>query len=165
MDRITQALSVGRFASPERAVALRAAGVTHILNVSETPCVVSASDGPFREVEWVPLEERVPLPLKRLGHLLDTLHGMAIQSDAHVYVHCIAGQLRSPTALWLYLIACGVQPDEARDWIEDRSPDASPGSTCMVDALHVRFARQHGLAQFQPHPRAEVIVPFSTTTS
>jgi protein-tyrosine phosphatase len=157
MYRITRALAIGRFPSPERAEDLRAAGITHILNVSEAPSAVSAAAHGFREVEWVPLEDRAPLHPHTLGQLLDTLHGMVIQPDAQVYVHCIAGQLRSPTLLWLYLIACGIASAEAREWIEDRSPDASPGSTRMIDDSHLRFAEQHGLARFRPHPRAEVL--------
>jgi hypothetical protein len=160
MFRITRALSVGRFATPERAEDLRAAGVTHILNVSEAPCGVRATSEGFRAVEWVPLEDRSPVPPHTLVQLLDILHEMAVIPDSHVYIHCIAGQLRSPTVLWLYLIACGISPMDAREWIEDRSPDASPGSTRMVDDSLVRFAQQHGLAKFCPHPRAEVLEPF-----
>jgi protein-tyrosine phosphatase len=165
MYRITRALAVGRFASAERAPELRAAGVTHILNVSESPSTVRASADGFREVEWVPLEDRALLHPHTLLHLLDTLHGMTIQPDAQVYVHCVAGQLRSPTVLWLYLIACGIAPGEAREWIEDRSPDAAPGSTRMIDESHLRFAVQHGLARFRPHPRAEVLMPFEPSPS
>jgi hypothetical protein len=160
MFRITRALSVGRFMTVERAIDLRAAGVTHILNVSEAPSAMSAAAGGFQEVEWLPLEDRVPLAPQVLVQLLDTLHDMAIQPQAHVYVHCIAGQLRSPTALWLYLIACGIEPGVARDWIEDRSPDPSPGSMRMVNESHLRFAEQHGVARFRPHPRAEVLAPY-----
>jgi rhodanese/phosphatase family protein len=160
MFRITRVLSVGRFATPERAEELRAAGVTHVLNVAEAPCSIRASTHGFREVEWMPLEDHAPLPAQKLVKLLDTVHGMAIEPDSHVYVHCMGGQLRSPTTLWLYLVACGVSPMDAREWIEDRSPDASPGSTRMVNDALVRFAEQHGLANYRPHPRAETIVPF-----
>ena len=118
-----------------------------------------ASNG-FRDVEWLPLEDRAPLKPLTLIRLLDTLHAMAIEPDSHVYVHCVAGHLRSPTTLWLYLIACGIAPSEAREWIEDRSPDAAPGSTRMVDEAIVRFAEQHGLAKYRPHPRSEVLAPF-----
>ena len=127
MYRITRVLSVGRFASPERAEQLRAAGVTHILNVSESPCLARASADGFRAVEWIPLEDRAPLQPHTLIYLLDTLHSMVIQPDAHVYIHCIAGQLRSPTVLWLYLTACGVSPAEARAWIEERSSRSLAG--------------------------------------
>jgi protein-tyrosine phosphatase len=161
MYRITRVLSIGRFATPERTEDLRAVGVTHILNVSESPSAVRASSDGFRAVEWIPLEDRQPIAPPTLAQLLDTLHDMAIAPDSQVYVHCIAGQVRSPTVLWLYLIACGVKPDDAREWIEDRSPDASPGSTRMVEARHIRFALQHGLAKFRPHPRVEVLAPFS----
>jgi hypothetical protein len=160
MFRITRALSVGRFATPERADELRAAGVTHILNVCEAPPAVCASAIGFRAVEWVPIEDRTPLDPRTLAQLLDTLHAMVVEPESHVYVHCIAGQLRSPTVLWLYLVACGVPPQDAREWIEDRSPDASPGSTRMVNESHVRFAQQHGLARYIPHPRAEALAPF-----
>jgi protein-tyrosine phosphatase len=159
MYRITRVLSVGRFASAEHAQGLRAAGVSHILNVSESPNEVRPASG-FREVEWLPLEDRAPLKPLTLIRLLETLHGMTLEPDSHVYVHCVAGHLRSPTTLWLYLIACGISPLEARQWIEDRSPDAAPGSSRMVDESLVQFAQQHGLAKFRPHSRPEVLGPY-----
>jgi hypothetical protein len=84
---------------------------------------------------------------------------MTCEADSHVYVHCVAGHLRSPTILWLYLIACGIAPEEAREWITTRSPDAAPGGSRMIDESHIEFARQHGLANFQPHPRREALAP------
>src|SRR5947207_1448558 len=126
MYRITECLSVGPFASPERAPKLRAAGVTHVLNVADGPSVVSVDTG-FVEVAGVPMHDSRRLPALTMIWALDTLHRMASAPGAHVYVHCVAGQLRSPTILWLYLIALGVPPDDARDWIEDRSPDATAG--------------------------------------
>lgn len=160
MYRITRVLSVGRFATPERAEELRAAGVTHILNVSSGPNQVAASEGGFHEVSWEPLEDHTPLSPGVLVGILETLHRMACEPGSHVYVHCVAGHLRSPTILWLYLIACGIAPDDAREWIEQRSPEAAPGHTRIVDGDHVRLAQQHGLARFRPHPRAEVLAPF-----
>jgi hypothetical protein len=158
MFRITECLSVGPFASPERAGRLLAAGVTHVLNVSDGPSAISAAAG-FREVAAVPMHDSRRLPASTMVWALDTLHRMASAPGAHVYVHCVAGQLRSPTILWLYLIALGVPPDDARDWIEDRSPDAVAGHDRMVGDEHVLFAQKHGLANFFPHPRADLIVP------
>jgi protein-tyrosine phosphatase len=160
MYRITRVLSVGRFATPERADELRASGVTHILNVSSGPSQVAASADGFREVSWEPLEDHSHVSPAALVGILDTLHRMTSEPDSHVYVHCVAGHLRSPTILWLYLIACGVSPDDAREWIEQRSPDAAPGHARIIDRDHVRLAQQHGLANYQPHPRAEVLVPY-----
>lgn len=161
MYRITQVLSVGRYASPERAKDLLAVGVTHILNVSDAPSQLIASEGGFREVVWVPLNDFSRLPTHLASQALNALHRMASEPGSHVYVHCIAGHLRSPTVLWLYLIACGVPADDARNWIEERSPDAAPGSRRMVDAEHILFAQEHGLNNFFPLPRSEIIVPVS----
>jgi hypothetical protein len=159
MFRITECLSVGPFASPERAERLLAAGVTHVLNVSDGPSVVSAATG-FAEVADVPMHDSRRLSSFTMVWALDTLHRMASAPDAHVYVHCMAGQLRSPTVLWLYLVALGVPPTAARDWIESRSPDAVAGHHRMVDSEHVLLAQKHGLANFFPHPRGNLIVPF-----
>src|SRR5262245_32595923 len=160
MYRITQVLSVGPFASLERAEPLRAAGVTRLLNVCDAASVLEAPAGGFKEVAWVPLDDFVRWPTHRLTEALDTLHRLAAEPDAHVYVHCMAGQHRSPTVLWLYLIAMGIPPDDARDWIEERSPIANPGHRRMVDHEHILLAQKHGLANFFPHPRPEIIVPF-----
>src|SRR3954471_17693732 len=101
MYRITHALSVGRYASPERAGHLRAAGVTHVLNVSDSPSRVPAGDGSFAAVEWVPIDDAERLTEAEAVRVLDTLHALVCEPGAHVYVHCVAWQLRSPTVIWL----------------------------------------------------------------
>jgi hypothetical protein len=164
MFRITECLSVGPFASPQRGERLLAAGVTHVLNVSDGPCAISAANG-FAGVAWVPMSDsRRLLPTTAIW-ALNTLHDLVRVPDSHVYVHCIAGMVRSPTILWLYLIALGVPPTDARDWIEDRSPDAVAGHPRMVDYEHVLLAQKHGLANFFPHPRPNIIVPFPLAES
>lgn len=159
MYRITECLSVGPFASAERAPQLLAAGVTHVLNVSDAPSVVSPACG-FAEVAWVPLKDSRRLTDGRLCELLDALHRMASAPGAHVYVHCVYGQLRSPTVLWLYLIALGVPPEDARDWIEERAPDAVAGHSDMADHTHILLAQKYGLAHFFPHPRPNLVSPW-----
>jgi hypothetical protein len=159
MYRITECLSVGPFASPERAVNLLASGVTHVLNVSDGASAVSCATG-FTEVADVSMHDSRRLPAFTTVRALDTLHRMASAPGAHVYVHCVAGQLRSPTILWLYLIALGIPPKDARDWIETRAPDAVAGHHRMVDDSHVLLAQKHGLAHFFPHPRDNIITPY-----
>ncbi len=159
--RITQCLSVGRFATPERVADLRAAGITHILNVSDAVSQVASGEGSFREVVWLPMDDIHHIPDSVAIEALDALHRMAAEPGAHVYVHCLAGQLRSPTVLWLYLIACGFDPQSARDVIESRSPDAAPGTRKLVGPDLVLRVQLHGLANYFPHPRGEVIVPYA----
>jgi protein-tyrosine phosphatase len=160
MHRITQVLSIGPFASPERAETLLAAGVTHVLNVSDAESEILAAEAGFREVAWVPMSDCRRLPPAVALRALDTLHGLASVPAAHVYVHCRAGLVRAPTILWLYLTALGVPPRDARDWIEERVPMANPGSSRMVTHQHVLLAQMHGLRHYFPHPRGEVVVPF-----
>jgi len=160
MYRITQCLSVGPFASPERAIELLAAGVTHVFNVSDGPSAVSAGEGSFAEVAWVPMSDSRRLMHSTAAQALDTLHRLVAVPGSHVYVHCVAGMVRSPTILWLYLIACGLPPEDARELIELRSPNAVAGHPRMVNDTHVLFAQKYGLERFFPHPRGEVIVPF-----
>jgi protein-tyrosine phosphatase len=159
MFRITECLSLGPFASRARAESLRAAGVTHILNVSDMPGEVSSADG-FAGVAWVPMSDSRRLPPAAFLEALNTLHEFASLPDSHVYVHCVAGLVRAPTILWLYLIALGVPPKDARAWIESRSQMANAGSSRMTDREHVLLAQKHGLMHFFPHPRANLIVPF-----
>jgi hypothetical protein len=159
MFRITECLSVGPFASPERAETLLAAGVTHVLNVSDVPSEISKSEGGFRGVSWVSMSDSRRLLPSTAVWALSSLHQFVSVPDAHVYVHCVAGLVRSPTILWLYLIALGVPPKEARNWIETRSPKTNPGSSRMVDYEHVLLAQKHGLMHFFPHPRPNIIVP------
>jgi protein-tyrosine phosphatase len=158
--RITRVLSVGPFASPERAEVLRAAGVTHVLNVSHVANEVVAADHGFEKVAWVPMSDSQRLPPQVATLALDTLHEMVSVPDSHVYVHCVAGLVRSPTILWLYLIALGVPPHDARRWIQSRSTKANAGSAAMTTHQHVLLAQKHGLTNYFPHPRPEIVVPF-----
>ena len=159
MYRVTECLSVGMYAQPEDVARLRAAGVTHILNVSDRPSAVSVADG-FAGVAFVPMSDSRRLSRATTLQAIDALHELASAPGAHVYVHCMVGRLRSPTILWLYLVALGLKPEDARDLIESRAPDATAGHFRMVDHEHVLLAQKHGLECFFPHPRGEVIVPF-----
>ena len=159
MFRITQCLSLGPFASPERAESLLAAGVTHVLNVSDKASEVTKGSG-FSGVAWVPMSDSRRLQPSTAIWAISTLHELVSVPNSHVYVHCVAGLVRSPTILWLYLISLGVSPKDARKWIEGHSKMANAGSSRMVDHEHVRLAQMHGLMHFFPHPRPDLIVPF-----
>ena len=156
MFRITRVLSLGPFATAERAELLLDRGVTHVLNVSDTPGIVGRA---FRESAWVPVKDYCRIPDETAIAFLNTLHRMASEPDSHVYVHCMAGRQRGPTVLWLYLIACGLDQITAREIIETRSPEAIAGFPWLVDERLVMSAQKHGLARFLPLSRGEVIVP------
>jgi hypothetical protein len=160
MFRVTRVLSVGPFASADRAETLLAAGVTHVLNVSDAASEIVSSDRSFKSVAWVPMSDSHRLPFHSAVAALDALHAMTTAPDSHVYVHCVAGLVRSPTILWLYLISLGIPWKVAREWIQARSPLASAGSSRMVDHEHRHRAKQHGRAKFLPLSRPDIIVPY-----
>ncbi len=156
---ITKCLWLGPFASPQRLVQLREAGITHVLNVSEAPSVLIAGQSGLADVRWHPLEDLSQLPVDETLACLAGLHAMATVERSRVYVHCIAGQNRSPTVLWLYLVACGIGLDEATDLIGRRAPDAGPGHGRRVSADLIAAAQEHGQRCFLPLSRREIIEP------
>ena len=156
--RVTDSIWLGPFASPARKPALQAARITHILNVGEAPSVLSAVDGAFRAVEWYPIVDLEPISEQLALVTLEALHRMVCESDARVYVHCIAGQNRSPTVVWLYLVACGLAADTARGIVETRVPDAIAGHSKLVGEDLVRSVRKSGAQSFLPHPRPNALI-------
>jgi protein-tyrosine phosphatase len=155
---ITRVLLQGPFATPQRAAALRDAGVTHILNVGEGPSVLTVKSG-FAEVVWRPVEDLQRVPDTTALACIDELHRIASVPGSRVYVHCVAGWNRSPTILWLYLVACGTAPEEAREMIARRTLDAVPGHGRLVDAELVRLVERHGQEHFLPLSRPEILAP------
>jgi hypothetical protein len=101
--------------------------------------------------------ERVPDHLA--VNCMTALHRMVCQPEARVYVHCIAGWNRSPTVVWLYLVACGLSEEEARRMIERQSCDSVPAHGRLVDSSLIELVRALGAKSFLPHPRPIVLKP------
>jgi protein-tyrosine phosphatase len=157
---ITPRIAQGPFASEPRGIRRRADGVTHILNVGEAPNVLSAGPGGFREVAWHPVEDLARIPDEAAIAGIEALHRMLGESDSKVYVHCIAGQNRSPTVLWLFLVACGLDPAAAKRLIGERNMDAVPGHSRLVDEELIRRVVLLGREDRWTTARAGLIDPF-----
>jgi hypothetical protein len=151
--RITNHIWLGRFASVHLLPSLKQSGITHIVNVSEASNQLREVDGPFQKVAWVPIEDLSAIPLSEATRCLDVLHDCVCEPNSNVYLHCIAGLNRSPTILWLYFLACGIESGRAKKLITDVSFDAAPGHSQLINTSIIETARQHGLDHFQPHPR------------
>lgn len=157
MYQVSETIYIGPFVSPKRLDSLREAEISHVLNVSEAASVIGADGSPVRELAWHPLFDLEPILIDAALACLSTLHRMVCEPSARVYVHCIAGQNRSPTVVWLYFIACGISPDDARELIERRVPDSVPGHSELVSVQLIAAAQAHGQRHFLPHPRQEVL--------
>ena len=90
---------------------------------------------------------------------LNTLNDMLNLDGSKVYLHCIACQNRSPTILWLYFVACGMDDDSARELISRRCPDAVPGHKSLVDDRLVKRVRDHGRLSFLPLHDPAILEP------
>ena len=156
---ITKRIAQGQFATPERASVLRDQGVTHVLNVGEGGSIISAESFGFFEVFDSPVVDLERIPDDIAIGALDTLHAMLSVPDSRVFIHCVAGQNRSPSILWLYFIACGMSPDDARTLITERSPDAVPGHGKLVDEHLVAIAKLHGAENYLPLNDPTVLEP------
>jgi hypothetical protein len=153
---VTPCIAQGAFPEEHRAGSLLAAGITHVLNLSLRPSQLSTAQG-FRAVLERPVEEFYRLPDKYVLGVLGDLHGILEGTDHRVYVHCVAGQNRSPAIVWLYLIACGLSPGIAKEMVELRAPHAVAGHPSLVDESLVRLVRGHGAEHFLPIKRPRII--------
>lgn len=156
---ITKRIAQGQFATPERAKLLREQDVSHVLNVGESSSIISAEKSGFCEVRDCPIVDLQRIPDGIAITAMDSLHEMLAGRVSRVYIHCIAGQNRSPTILWLYLIACGVSPEDARKLIASRSPDSVPGHGLLIDDSLVEIAILHGMENYLPLSDPSVLDP------
>jgi predicted protein tyrosine phosphatase len=158
--RVTAATLLGPYPGPGQVAALRARGVTHILNVASAHSDLTAERDGFAEVLSRPVEDFEQLMGWWMRDTLDHMHRMLTAvPDARLFVHCHAGQQRAPTILWLYLAACGLPPGEAAEWIRTAKPDASPGHRALVTGATLDLALAHGAERFQPLARPDIIAP------
>jgi hypothetical protein len=149
---VTASLSVGPFVSPERAPVLVASGITDLLNVSDSRNWPEITSAGFRSISWIPIADCVPIDGELVTEALTRLDELFTQPGARVLVHCLAGQNRSPTMIWLYLRSLGVNANVAKSMIEAASPDAVGGHPLLlspetIDAMvgH-RFGRTEELS-------------------
>lgn len=107
---ITKCISVGSYPEEYKCEILRQNGITHILNVSEYEVKFAGI-----KIVWLPIEDLKKIPSHLVIDCLKIMHNFLESSQAKVYVHCVAGQNRSPNIIWLYLVACGLSPPKKRE--------------------------------------------------
>lgn len=138
---VTESLAVGAFASPERIRWLVEEGVTDILNVSDARSLQEAHAAGFRSVVFVPVADCVPIMEETLEDCLTALDTMFARPGARVFVHCMAGQNRSPTVAWFYLLRLGWGEAAAREKIAANAADAIPGHPQLITLGLIDLAR------------------------
>ncbi len=155
---ITQSIAQGAYPKEDKAAELKRQGVTHLFNVGTMPRAPETQQFGFQKIFDLPVVDLQRLPDAYVLNFLDVFHASLMQPDCKIYIHCIAGQNRSPTLLWLYLVACGISAEDARELIEERTLDAVGGHARLYDDDLLRLVKAHGKA-FLPLKRGDVLVP------
>lgn len=142
---ITRRIGIGQYATLARCDDLLAYGVTHILNVGEAKSLPELIDRGTLQIVEVPIVDLERMDDETAIRCVNLIHEIMAQPDSKLYVHCVAGQNRSPTVLWLYLLACGMDEVAAQRLIVERSPDAVPGHKQLIDRELIKLVRKHGI--------------------
>jgi len=156
---ITRRIAQGQFATRERAYYLQAEGITDVFNVGESTSIIRADDYGFRSVQDFPVRDFQLIPKETALICLDALRAILCEVGSKVYIHCVAGQNRSPTILWLYFVACGMTREAAKSLIASHTMDAVPGHPQLVDNRLVTAVVAHGEKRFTPLPDPDILTP------
>jgi hypothetical protein len=134
--KITPEVFQGAFPDDAAAKYLRQCGVSAILNVSGGTLDSAAG---FESLA-VPFPDGFPIPKDAIERSL-LFMGKSIKAGKKVFVHCSAGQNRSPTIVWLYLIFAGMTEEQAMKVFEGKTLDAVPGHPKLVVVAKIEYAK------------------------
>jgi protein-tyrosine phosphatase len=121
-----------------------------VLNVSEAPSVIRVEDYDFAAIADYPLMDFTLIPVDAAIACVDALHRMLTPPASKAYVHCIAGQNRSATVIWLYLIARGLTRAAATELVEQAARDAVPGHRSLVNERLASHIEDYGRRSLAP---------------
>lgn len=143
---ITQRIAIGEHPNEQEAQSLLAQGITCILNVGSGTAKTYGTV-PFHASAEVKIEDLTRIPDQLVVQALTEMHRMLLLETGCLYVHCLAGLNRSPTIVWLYFIAMGMEPIAAAELIVNARFDANPGHFKLVDRQHLSLVHNLNLSQ------------------
>jgi hypothetical protein len=138
--RITERILQNGYITEVQAAELQRRGVTHLLNLdlpyASTRIVMPAG----LTITELLVHDMAPLSADDARRVVAVLQRALDLDGGRVYVHCNAGLSRSPTAVWLYLVASGWEPEQASAVIAAAAkhldaPDSILVSELDLDAL------------------------------
>jgi hypothetical protein len=155
---ITHCIVQGGYPEEDDFKLLRSGGVTHLFNV-DLPYQdrTSIDKHGFTGVVCKPIVDGQRIPDAVARDCLDALHGILSADNTKVYLHCHAGINRSPTLIWLYLIACGLKPNAARELIVSAAPHAVAGHPSLCDFGLYKSIEEYGRSYYRPLKRPDIL--------
>jgi protein-tyrosine phosphatase len=133
--RVTDRIYLGEYPDATAFARLATLGVTDILNVAAT-----SYDQPGFTVHAIPLQDLEEMPLADAERAV-RLVKRVVTAGGRIFVHCMAGQNRSPGVLFLSLLHLGHDAAEAERMIVDASLDAIPRHPLIVTPRVVEYVR------------------------
>ena len=118
--QITDQIFVGQYPKAEALNRISALGIKTILNVSG-----GIYTHPDFDVINIPVEDLVEMPLTTADQIVIAIRS-SVRAGDKIYVHCIAGQNRSPGAVFIGLLSLGIPEPQAMALIEDSTLDSVP---------------------------------------
>ena len=118
--QITNQIFVGQYPKAEALKRISELGIKTILNVSG-----GVYGHPDFDVINIPVEDLAEMPLITADKIVTAIKATVNAGDK-IYVHCIAGQNRSPGAVFIGLLSLGISEPQAIALIEDSTLDSVP---------------------------------------
>ena len=133
--RVTDRILLGEYPDDDAFARLAGLGVTDILNVAATP-----NRRPGFAVHVIPIPDLEEMPLADAERAV-RLVKRVVTGGGRIFVHCMAGQNRSPGVVFLSLLHLGHDAAEAERMIVDASLDAIPRHPRIVTPRVVEHVR------------------------
>jgi len=126
---------------------LKSLGITHLLNLHhDYPFLDELIESGFI-VKQIYLIDPAPITDDVALEIVDFIYDSLKESDHKIYVHCVAGLNRSPTAVWLYYLSVGYSEKEATKRIISGHqnlvvPDPFIVSNLKLDLIKNRYIKK-----------------------
>jgi len=135
--RITPRTYQNGYITEKQAPELRSLGITHLLNLdlpyAETKIVMPAD---LKVVEML-LYDMAPMSTADARRVVAIIQRAVELEGGKIYVHCNAGLSRSPTAVWLYLVASDWDPAKASETIGTAATHLDAPDPILIDGLDI----------------------------
>ena len=135
--RITDSIFQNGYITEREAAVLLDLGVTHILNL-DLPYGATRVEMPAGlKVTEILLHDMAPMSQEDVRRVVAVIQRAVDLEGGRIYVHCNAGLSRSPTAVWLYLVATGWDPHQASETISAAATHLDAPDPILVHELEL----------------------------
>jgi protein-tyrosine phosphatase len=138
--KISDGIYQGAYPNVDACKHLKKLEIGAILNVSGGS-VRSCDDSEINCLS-IPFPDGELIPIECIKTALDYIHDN-VDNGVNIFVHCLAGQNRSATILWLYYVSVYKDLEKSYQQFLDKTLDAVPGHPKLVGKIEIAFAMNY----------------------